>query len=1085
LIALGSKAKISNNNQTQLDFEKVRWPENDKFPLNQKNRNRSVESIIYQDIKDSENYIIVTGFTSLSNIVDFFGSQDFEKLKKVCILIGFEPNIRGRKKYLKFNLDREIKDYWLKKGLSIMLGGAVINLIEKIRSSTIEFRYRDKLHAKLYVGDRHAILGSSNFSINGLTLQEEANIRVHNSSSFEIERDQYGGVRQIANSYYEDALSYNETMIDLLERLIQKVTWEEALARAIAEIIEGEWLKEYKDILERLEDTNLWPTQWKGLAQAISILQNQSNVLIADPTGAGKTKLCTSLVLALKHWLFEVGKNYRTDSLIICPPMVIGKWEEEFRSLRNINNTRSMGILSNSSIINKKKIIEELDIANILTIDEAHNYLSPTSNRTKLIKNNKADFKILVTATPISKKVEDLLRLIELLDIDNLSDEDFEIYKNLLHKPYLRNKQENINSLRKFISKFTVRRTKKILNREIDKESDKYINLLGNTCRFPNQIEQTYETRETPEDIKIVLKINELTQQLKGVTYLTTFYKPKYEISKEDALRNYIQRRLSSGRALPIYQIRAALRSSHVALVEHIEGSKKASDYFGFKTKKNATGDQIAKIQKIIDHGKLPKRNRLFKKEYFPIWLVNKETYLATCTAELKIYKEIGNLAKKLSGQREHGKVEELIRISKIHGDVLAFDSTVITLYYLRHLFRSKFSDWNVLVASGSDKDKESKKVLEVFKLDSDTKENYIALCSDKMSESIDLQKASCIVLMDLPSVLRIVEQRIGRIDRMDSMHKRIEIYWPVDSDAYSLNADRRLIETNTMVEQIYGSNFNIPRELLERKFENVQSVAAIIQEYKDFVDKDESWTGIHDSFQSVMDLKEGGNSLIDEQVYEEIRSQSTTIKTRVSFLQTDSEWCFIAMKGSKSKSPKWYFIDRENQIHTDFPDICRQLRAHITNKSKGLDWNDKALRKYVKLFKLKERDLLPPKKKRALEVAEYILGKKIEDKNVSEQKKKLIKTMLDFLKPNPREVVDYERLSEDWIDLLQPYLNKKRLKNTRKKEVHNLSSLKRSHKSITFEEKQLLKIIENSPIVDDIDNKIASCIIGVKERKG
>jgi len=1079
---MDQKQLQSQNTQTRLDFDLVKWPKNDKFPLNQKVRNRSVELVVYYDIKNSEEYIIVTGFTSLSNIVDFFGSQDFDKLRKVRILIGFEPNIRGRKKYLKFNLEREIKDYWLKKGFSIMLGGAVINLIEKINSGQIDFRFRDKLHAKLYVGNKHAILGSSNFSKNGLTVQEEANIRVENSETINVEKEQYDSIKLIANSYYEEAQSYNDKIIELLKGIIQKVSWEEALARAIAEILEGRWLTEYKDILERLEKTNLWPTQWKGLAQAISILHNQSNVLIADPTGAGKTKLCTSTALALKHWLFEIGKNYRTDSLIICPPLVIPKWDEEFRNLRNINNTRSMGILSNSSTRNKKKIADELDIANILIVDEAHNYLSPTSNRTKLIKSNKADFKILVTATPISKKVDDLLRLIELLDIDNLSDEDFEIYKKLLHQPYLRNKQQNILSLRKFISKFTVRRTKKNLNREIDKEPEKYTNKLGKTCRFPKQAEPTYETKETQEDIEIVEKINKLILELKGITHLTAFYKPKYEITKEESLQGYIKRRLSSGKALLVYQIRAALRSSNVALVEHIEGTALAKEHFKFKAKKSGTGNQIAKIQRIIEKGKLPTRNKIFKKEFFPEWLINKKEYLECCRQELNIYKEISKLAKQLSDQREQGKVAEMISVSEKHGDVLAFDSTVITLHYLKHLFELKYPDKNILVASGSDKDKESQKVMEVFKLESDAKEEYIALCSDKMSESIDLQKASCIMLLDLPSVLRIVEQRIGRIDRMDSIHDEIEIYWPIDSEAYSLRADKKLVETSAIVEELYGSNFNIPKELRERQFENLDSVNTIIQEYKDFVDKDESWTGIHDSFQPVIDLKEGDSPLIDEKVYEEIKEQSIAIKTRVSFLQSDKEWCFIALKGDKSKSPKWYFIDADNQIHTEFPDICLQLRKHLNGKSKNLEWNHEALKKYVRIFKEKERELLPPKKKRALEVVEYILQKKFNNNTIDAEKKKLIKSMLSFLKPNPREVIDYERLAEDWIDLLQPFLDEKRAKNRRKKEVYNLASLKRSHKTINFGNHQLSEIIENSPIVDAVDNKIASCIIGVRD---
>ncbi|MDP9955103.1 hypothetical protein J2X97_000740 [Epilithonimonas hungarica] len=53
-------------------------------------------------------------------------------MRKQESLIGFEPNIRGRKKYIRLKLDKEIKDYWLKKGLSIMLGDAVMNQIDKI-----------------------------------------------------------------------------------------------------------------------------------------------------------------------------------------------------------------------------------------------------------------------------------------------------------------------------------------------------------------------------------------------------------------------------------------------------------------------------------------------------------------------------------------------------------------------------------------------------------------------------------------------------------------------------------------------------------------------------------------------------------------------------------------------------------------------------------------------------------------------------------------------------------------------------------------------------------------------------------------
>ena len=56
------KNNSKNNNQVTFDFEKVRWPDNELFPLNQKNIKRSVQTIVYNDINDSTEYIIKSGF---------------------------------------------------------------------------------------------------------------------------------------------------------------------------------------------------------------------------------------------------------------------------------------------------------------------------------------------------------------------------------------------------------------------------------------------------------------------------------------------------------------------------------------------------------------------------------------------------------------------------------------------------------------------------------------------------------------------------------------------------------------------------------------------------------------------------------------------------------------------------------------------------------------------------------------------------------------------------------------------------------------------------------------------------------------
>ncbi len=1069
--------KLIGDSQPEFDFEAAKWPSQEKFPINRPLEKRKIETILQYDIVLSKLYTIITGFTSLSHLIDTFGAKDFPNLEKLRILIGFEPLPIGRKQYERFDLPKEMRDYWIKEGLSIMQGGSVMVLLDKINSGQIEFKFQNKLHAKIYVGDYHAVLGSANFSKNGLTEQQEANIRVE--SNIAAEKIQYDSIKLLADSFYEESACYNGKISKLLQRLIQQVSWQEALARAISEMIEGNWLDDYKNIISQLEQTKLWPTQQKGIAQGVTILQHQANVLIADPTGAGKTKLCAALILSLQHWLFEIGKYHQTESLIVCPPLVLSKWSKEFQSFQKISHQpRSMGLLSTKSP-RQEELVKMLDLANILTIDEAHNYLSPDSNRTNLIKDNKADYKILITATPISRKVEDLLRLIELLDVDNLSDEDFETYRILLAKRRPTT-DEDLDMLRNFISKFTVRRTKKNLNSEIDKNPSLYKNRLGVESRFPHQNALTYKTKETKKDIEIAETINELSLKLKGITHLLDFRTPSYEMSKDETLEIYVTRRINSGRALSIYQIRAALRSSHVALFEHIEGTEAAKRLYNLKGKKDS-GNKLEKLQLISAKGQLPYKSSKFKEEWFPDWLLNTDLYIKACQDEIALYQQISNLAQTLSGGRELGKVQELVKAAKKHKGVVAFDSTVITLHYLRSLFNQHFPETRVRLASGSENEGDTLKVIEELNLEFDKNHQCLALCSDKMSESVDLQRASCLFLLDMPSVVRIVEQRIGRVDRMDSLHPSIDIYWPDDSDAFSLKADARLISTNDQVEHLLGSNFNVPQALRGKHFKNVDSIKSIQNEYSEFIDKDESWKGIQDSFQCIVDLKEGDTAIVSENTYEQYRDVSSDVRTRVSFLKCTNDWCFLALKGHGNKSPRWYFIDEKGKVHSENHDICLQLREHVSEEAKDVAWNNDALTKFIDIFKKEERNLLPPKKMRALRTAEKIIRKKV--RGVTNLSLKLVyDRMLKILTASSNEIVDYERLAEEWISLLQPYIKNCRQELKRKKDVINYDALPAINKKIILPLETIEHIIERSLIADEIDKRIASCIIGVTD---
>ena len=119
-------------------------------------------------------------------------------------------------------------------------------------------------------------------------------------------------------------------------------------------------MKDFHVLYQALINKELWPSQKLGIAKAMNVIQDQGNVLLADPTGSGKTKLATTLAFTLFHWLGENGYKERSNTLIIAPKQVLEDWEREQLSVAIMNKIESMGKLSNS----KGKSIERLQKEN-------------------------------------------------------------------------------------------------------------------------------------------------------------------------------------------------------------------------------------------------------------------------------------------------------------------------------------------------------------------------------------------------------------------------------------------------------------------------------------------------------------------------------------------------------------------------------------------------------------------------------------------------------------------------------------------------------------------------------------------------
>ncbi|MEO2051944.1 MAG: SNF2-related protein [Allomuricauda sp.] len=1063
---------MKNHSQLHIDFENpdLEWPNQEDFPINE--GKRKIRDILLKDISSSKEYLIITGFTSLANTVEIFGKEPLNLDRKTRILLGFEPEVRRRKTWTKTPLTQEIKEYWINKGIDVLQGGMVIQTIEHIKNGNIEFKIKERLHAKLYVGDSHAVLGSANFSKQGIISQQEATIRV--KSRVDEESCQYTQIKRIAENFWLKGTSYD--MQSLLEELLQKVPWNQALARAIAEILEGNWISSYPQFQQKIESAKLWPYQVTGLAKSLILLDQQGSVLVADPTGSGKTRMITICILSLIHNLWETGKRDRTNTLILCPKPIVENWEKECLELSFLNNSAiSIGILQREGR-NRNRAIKALQAANILALDEAHNFLSKKTNRSNAFDEHSADFIILSTATPINKKAEDLLRLIELLGPDNLKDDELEKLKELYRKPIQESKINDLKKLNNFIQRFILRRTKKQLNNLIDREPDTYTNKFGDRARFPEVINDTYTTDESPEDIEIANKIIEKAQKLKGLIYLRKFKIPVYvDKDNTDQIKGYYKRRLNAAKAFTEYHIRNSMRSSRIALVEHISGTINAKKWLNLKTSKSETGNIIERLESFLG-SPLPKSGY---PEFLPKWLTEVESYKSEIQREIKIYEQILELIKKMSDRRERGKAKKIIQLVNEHKMVLAFDSTVLTLYHLREILKEEGYSKKIYLVSGTSEASRIE-VQDVFGVDSKA-ESGLALCSDVMSEGVNLQRAKALIQLDMPSVLRLAEQRVGRLHRMDSPHDEIQAYWSKDSNAFALKADRRLIKTTILTDKLIGGNLELPEEFLELE-EELWTAENMIKEFKPFVEEEKKWEGLHDAFEPIYKLKEGPDAIIKEEVYEELRKTKASIKCRVSFVgSSTSSWAFICTQGTEKKSPMWLYIEDSGAIYNEFPAICNLLRENLSSVE-DIDWHQDTLSRFLELYRKNERKAIPHKKRRALEVAEFLLDKQTRAEVEKEEDIALINRLLDVFKVGYREddmAVDYDRFADMWLDLLKPLLKKKQQKSGRR-ELITLENLKTKWVVRYFEPEQLRKIYDHIPLMDKLENRIAACVIGV-----
>ncbi len=1057
-------------------LDKAGWPGPEAFPLNE--RGPYVGDLIKEDIAASNRYLVVTGFTSLNYLIESFADLSDEVRPPVDFVLGTEPNRYDRPHtYPEVNLSDEIKSYWLERGISIRLSGAVIQVIELIKAGELSFHILPRLHAKLFVGDNHAILGSSNFSRAGLRFQREANVR------FERGTQRYASTRRIAENYLKESRSFDTEIIGLLEQLLQRVSWEESLSRAVAELLEGQWIDRYPSVYRpALADEQLWPSQKQAIAQALWVLDNHGSVLIADPTGSGKTRLAVHLLYSLLNRVWARGRGHRDTALIVAPPQVQDIWEEEIEATRFRHlETVSRGMLSSPDEANREQVIDKIRRRNILFVDEAHSYLNADSRRSQALENSLADHVVLLTATPINRGASDILRMIELLGVDNLSDAEYRQYRAFSSRNGQLGPSDH-ERLRRYIEPFIVRRTRSQLNRMIEEDPDAYRNSAGERCKYPEHICETYALGETTDDQAMAAEIRRLADQLKGLLYLRHLHVPEYLKNGRARQQKLLDGRLRAASALSRYNVTSKLRSSRAALVEHVHGTEFAVDRFDLPDLGKDTGDVIDTLADfetwdITTNLEVP----------LPEWLTDPTLMRQARDAEIDLYAEMAELALAISDARQESRADKIAELLDQHELLIAFDSRIISLHMLQKALRDKGASFEHVVVTGSE-EAAKKRVNQMFR-PGGSGGQMAALCSDTMSEGLNLQRASTVVFLDMPTVIRLAEQRVGRIDRMDSPHESIEVYWPQDSPAFTSATDRKFVERYFEVDKILGANMPLPDEFLDGE-EAPITAEWMIEQYERRKKASVSWDGIQDAFEPIRRLVYGEDSLVDTAVYEEMKEIEASITSRVSLVEADKPWSFFALRGSKNRAPRWVYVEDGGALITDVPEICKKLRRKLdgaenlqpdasTAHVRGLQ------ERFIDRVHRAERAMLPNKRRHALDQMGDVLNYYEHWAEEGTDRAEVCRRLLKYLRGSGREgwQVDLYEMAQAWIECIEPRLRERKA-NQRRRQPVRLKDLTQELKQDELSTEHLRRVADHTELIRPFDQRVAAWIMGVPQRE-
>ena len=641
-------------------------------------------------------------------------------------------------------------------------------------------------HSKCYITDESAFIGSSNFTVGGLTGNYELNAGLYQP-----------GVSEKTGAWFDKMWEMSgDTKRELVELLESSkfgvpATPYDVYIKMIFE--------KYRDMLtpdkeDPTVDIKLTAFQKDAVRTALFIMSEFQGAMIADATGLGKTNMGMEILRQ------KILKEHRRVLLVAPSQVLRSMWDKKLREAGlSVRKQVTMESLGRENSLENWYEYKNIDF---VLVDESQNFRSKNANRStnlaRIMTIGKRKQALLLSATPINNSIMDLYHQISIIT----RGDDAYFWRSIgipdlyQHMRDAANKEgglaAGLEKIQRLLDGIMVRRTRSYIREVYHNDT-----INGQAIKFPKHEYSPihYSLADLYGNVfqRILDDMHRLTMAPYGLerynTQATEEVKAKHLVLAHLQVILLLKRFESSVEA-----VKASL-DNKIRLYEHIDKVARGGKMVAVRdlNRMIAKGNYIANRAESAggpDDEFDMDEFLLGEMEKTKIELVGKEydmkKFNEDLQGDLRILRELRSEIGTVTADKKLEAVRDVILKDKALDSeskkVLIFTEYTTTARYLLHEIKKSFPGKETELITGDTKPDVRSRYIERFAPDSnladdqrlDGKEIDILISTEVLAEGQNLQDCNYVINYDLPwNPMRIV-QRIGRIDRLTSKYDTV-----------------------------------------------------------------------------------------------------------------------------------------------------------------------------------------------------------------------------------------------------------------------------------------------------------------------